>query len=73
MTNICNIPQTCVTQIEKDVYRTKSITEHFRELRHILVAYCYFTGKPYVQGMNMIAGSLLELLSLSNDEELEGF
>jgi hypothetical protein len=38
-----------------------------------LVAYCALTGKDYTQGMNLIAGSLLTLLALENDEELKGF
>lgn len=32
-----------------------------------------FSGKGYTQGMNLIAGSLLEMLSYENDKELEEF
>lgn len=30
-------------------------------------------GKSYTQGMNLIAGSLLTILALENDNDLEGF
>lgn len=62
-----------LSQIEKDVPRSKSVTQYTKELKNILVAYCALTGKDYTQGMNLIAGSLLTLLALENDEELKGF
>lgn len=62
-----------IKQIEKDVPRSKSITHYTQELKNILCAYCALTRKDYTQGMNLIAGSLLTLLALENDEELCGF
>lgn len=60
-------------QIDKDVPRSKSITKYLNELRNILIGYCVLTKKEYTQGMNLIAGALLTLLALENDQELEGF
>ena len=62
-----------VTQIDKDVPRSKSTTTYLKELRNILIGYCAFSGKDYVQGMNLIAGSLLKLLALENDDDVNGF
>jgi hypothetical protein len=73
MTNPTLIPSEVLGAIEKDVPRTSSVTAYLPELKNILVAYCSLTNKPYTQGMNLIAGSLLTLLALENDEELAGF
>lgn len=59
-----NIKQEDVVQIEKDVPRSKSSTKYLKELKNILIAYCSISGNNYTQGMNLIAGSLLSLLSL---------
>ena len=64
------IPPETLNQIDKDVPRSRSTTKHLKELRNILIAYSAYSGKDYTQGMNLIAGSLLTLLSLENDEEL---
>ena len=53
-----------IIQIDKDVPRSKATTKYLKELRNVLIAYCAFSGKEYTQGMNLIAGSLLTLLSL---------
>ena len=60
-----------VIQIDKDVPRTKTVTKFLPELRNILIAWVNFSGKGYVQGMNLIAGCLLELLALQNDKEID--
>ncbi len=60
-----------ISIIDKDVPRSVSITKFLPELRNILIAYVNFSGKSYTQGMNLIAGSLLELLSYENDSELK--
>jgi hypothetical protein len=49
--------------IEKDVPRTR-VAEKFREkLYNILIAYSNIDPMGYTQGMNLIAGSLLNILS----------
>lgn len=70
LTNPQSLSSENLSQIDKDVPRSKSITKYFNELRNILIAYCVLTKKQYTQGMNLIAGALLTLLALENDEEL---
>jgi hypothetical protein len=54
------------------VVRTTSITQRLDELRQVLIAYANLSQKGYTQGMNLIAGMLLRLLQMENDEKLKG-
>lgn len=57
--------------IKKDVPRTQNITRFKKELENILTAYSNLDPAGYTQGMNLIVGSLLELLCISNDRLIE--
>lgn len=53
--------------IKKDVPRTQNVQRFQRELENILVAYSNLDPCGYTQGMNLIVGSLLDLLCIEND------
>jgi hypothetical protein len=53
-----------VDTIDKDVRRTDAITLHLAELRKMLIAWAKLSGRGYTQGMNLIGGVLLRLLSI---------
>ena len=72
LANPKDLPPSEADMIEKDVVRTIGITEEIGELRRILTAYVNLRGKSYVQGMNLIGGILLRLLSLTNEHMFEG-
>lgn len=57
--------------IRKDVPRTQNVMRFRKELENILVAYANLDPYGYTQGMNLIAGSLLELLCIENDRLIE--
>lgn len=50
--------------IDKDVRRTDAITPHLSELRKMLIGWAKLSGRGYTQGMNLIGGVLLRLLSI---------
>lgn len=58
--------------IEKDVVRTSIVTHSLDQLRQVLIAYSSLSKKGYTQGMNLIAGMLLRLLEIENDEQMKG-
>lgn len=53
--------------IRKDVPRTQNCQRFHQELENVLIAYANLDPCGYTQGMNLIAGSLLELLCIEND------
>jgi len=57
--------------IDKDVVRTTIVTNNVKDLRQILIAYANLSKKGYTQGMNLIAGVLLKLLDIENDEQMK--
>jgi len=57
--------------IRKDVPRTQNCPRFHPELQNVLVAYSNLDPCGYTQGMNLIAGSLLELLCIENDRLIE--
>lgn len=58
--------------IRKDVVRTGAVTSYLDELTEVLVAYVNLSERGYTQGMNLIGGVLLRLLSIENDRQLQG-
>ena len=55
--------------IEKDVPRTKVAEKYRTELTNILMAYSNLDPQGYTQGMNLICGSLLNILSLDSENQ----
>ena len=47
------------------------MTKNLDELRKILIAYANLSKKGYTQGMNLIAGVLMRLLQIENDEKMK--
>ena len=47
------------------------MTNNVKDLRQILIAYANLSKKGYTQGMNLIAGVLLKLLDIENDEQMK--
>jgi len=64
LVNPKKLPPGELDMIDKDVKRTTAVTKCLPELRNILISYVNLSGKAYIQGMNLIVGVLLRLLSI---------
>lgn len=71
MSDPSNASEKDLNIIDKDVVRTTIVTNNVKDLRQILIAYANLSKKGYTQGMNLIAGVLLKLLDIENDEQMK--